>query len=174
MLVTVWAFEQEDPKLLAKWRRIQEPETLAPARHAGASTAAATEPASGFDSGPPAVKDDTAGTSGSSLDYMVPWHLPRHRLEAAAVAARTTSSTEPQTSMPAGRIDAAKNTIVFDRYYHLFRRGELEDLAAGVLDVAVANSFYDKSNWCMVMQRQGGEVAVSSAAAAQRHTKAIA
>lgn len=52
-----------------------------------------------------------------------------------------------------GRIDSDKSTVVFDRYYHLFRAGELEDLVAAVPGVRLAESFYDRDNWCAVLEK---------------------
>lgn len=209
-LVTVWAYEQEDEKLLAKWQRIQQPPDGAaasgrPARgpddgHSSSRASGAAALSSGSGIQDAATADDDAGSNsscggnniddgddsgGGSLDYMVPWHLPFHRLEAAAVAARTVGASadaagsaadgEARSASAAGaapaaasaasgaagsvagqpfaRVDATKNTIVFERFYHLFRAGELEELAAQVPGAVVVDSFYDKSNWCIVLQR---------------------
>jgi hypothetical protein len=218
----VWAFEQEEQKLLTKWHRIQQPPSDATAHSATTSSSHVSDSACDVAcDGPPdscAARPCNPSSDGDSshdsstdgsLDYMVPWHLPFHRLEAAAVAARTVrvspdsslsqgddaapraadptartdsgcngaASTAPSgidsrrndsgsrspafntsggsgiTSKPFARIDAVKNTIVFDRYYHLFREGELEQLAAQVPGTSIADAFYDKSNWCIVMQR---------------------
>lgn len=220
-LVTVWAYEQEEEKLLAKWQRIQQPPdgaavTGRPVRgpddsHSSSRASGAKAACKGSSTQSAAAGDDLGGSNscggtsvdgsggdngcgggsnGGSLDYMVPWHLPFHRLEAAAVAARTVSASAdaagsavdgearsapaagaaparaPAASAASGaagsvagqpfaRIDTAKNTIVFERFYHLFRAGELEGLAAQVPDAVVVDSFFDKSNWCIVLQRQG-------------------
>jgi hypothetical protein len=140
-------------------------------------------------------------------DYFVPWHIPLHRVEAAAAAARTLAaphagsaegsgaqttlggltedacspalsdskdvsrSSDAGSSMAAdaqihtgagsageggfadGRVDRAKGTVVFKRYYHLFYEGELDLLILQVPGVRITDSFYDKSNWCVVYQR---------------------
>lgn len=148
-------------------------------------------------------------------DYFVPWHIPLHRVEAAAAAAGTvaasqaystdrpdpsrgtpngavqhrppesiTSTGECQSvsdtgadvaaksaSQPAseqhnvgalstaegafadGRVDRAKGTVVFKRYYHLFDKHELDSLVLQVPGVCITDSFYDKSNWCAVYQK---------------------
>lgn len=94
------------------------------------------------------IKPDSAengsgdGESGGR-DCLVPWHLPLHRAEAAAAAKSETDKA----------IDSAKNALVFRRYYHLFGPGELDGLVAQVPGAAVVESFYDKDNWCVVMER---------------------
>lgn len=224
-LVTVWAYEQEEQKLLAKWQRIEQSPDGAAASRGGAgngdSTPGSGSPSSRIAAGNAASTGAFATTSssteGNSLDYMVPWHLPFHRVEAAAIAAHTTGGAHQpasgsggaqaangaapgtsddadgpaapvngscagaqgaaQSGVPVGRIDPVKNTIVFDRYYHLFRRGELEALAAGVPGAEVAEAFYDKSNWCIVLEKagsggsgSGGSGAASRPEAADSHS----
>jgi alkylated DNA repair protein alkB family protein 8 len=78
-------------------------------------------------------------------DYLVPWHLPMHRAEAAAAAAQSAAETS---------LDSGKNALVFRRYYHLFEPGELEGLVEQVPGAAVVEGFYDKDNWCVVFERK--------------------
>lgn len=75
-----------------------------------------------------------AGSTGDSHDYFVPWHVPLHRAEAASTASR-------------GVIDQHKGTVTFQRYYHLFCKGELEELVREVPGCKVIASVYDKDNW---------------------------
>ena len=144
-------------------------------------------------------------------DYFVPWHIPLHRVEAAAAAARTiaashadstnrpdvprgtpngavqhthsepvngtgnhssvaeargdvTATSASQSGVATalsiaegafadGRVDRAKGTVVFKRYYHLFDEHELDSLVLQVPGVCILDSFYDKSNWCVVYQK---------------------
>ena len=100
----------------------------------------------------------------------MPWHIPFHRVQAAtASAAQATSRcgndvVNPQNTQSKtramerhgfadGTIDAAKNTVVFKRYYHLFDEGELDGLVADLEGVQLKASFYDKSNWCAVLEK---------------------
>lgn len=234
----MWAYEQEEQKLLSKWQRIQQPAGGAAAasvtfsgEHGSNSTSAKVadgQPEAGAPGSPAHRSCSTSnhgdrcsgGSADDSLDYMVPWHLPFHRLEAAAVAARTVAATGSPTGSarnpdsaaphaaecaacndaagngavsaapsgldsctghcvsrpalstlsggdaagkPFARIDAVKKTIVFERYYHLFRQGELEGLAAEVPGASVVDAFYDKSNWCIVLQRDAAGCAGGSA-----------
>jgi alkylated DNA repair protein alkB homolog 8 len=77
-------------------------------------------------------------------DYLVPWHLPMHRVEAVAAA----------QSAAEVAVDTGKNALVFRRYYHLFEPGELEGLVEQVPGAAVVEGFYDKDNWCVVFERK--------------------
>jgi alkylated DNA repair protein alkB family protein 8 len=57
------------------------------------------------------------------------------------------------TPTPA-QVDTAKGSVVFQRYYHLFEAGELEQVVAEVPGAECVESFYDKSNWCVVIERR--------------------
>ena len=140
--MTVWAEEQSDAKKLAKWQRIPVPE--------------------------PASEAESADDSGR--DYLVPWHVPSHRPETAAISAavqnHATLRAGGREATPAsdggadasrvasGAVDAQKGTVVFQRYYHLFRKGELEELAAQSPTVSSVMTFYDKDNWCTVLEKE--------------------
>ena len=69
---------------------------------------------------------------------------------------------QPQGSGPAcactpavggPRIDDLKGAVVFQRYYHLFERGELDALVRRLPGARIVDSFYDKDNWCCVFER---------------------
>eukprot|EP00033_Pygsuia_biforma_P003343 GCRY01003663.1.p1 GENE.GCRY01003663.1~~GCRY01003663.1.p1 ORF type:complete len:261 (-),score=43.05 GCRY01003663.1:2-784(-) len=40
-----------------------------------------------------------------------------------------------------------KDAVMYKRYYHMFEKGELEDLASTVAGIEVIESGYDKENW---------------------------
>ena len=75
-------------------------------------------------------------------DYLVPWHVPLHRAEASGLATKGN-----------GKVDMAKNTVVFDRYYHLFTDEELVQLASKVPNTRFIRCLYDKSNWCLILEK---------------------
>ena len=72
---------------------------------------------------------------------------------AAAGAPSAAAAGAPSAAAPAPRLDGAKGAVVFQRYYHLFGRGELEGLVAALPGAALVDSFYDKDNWCAVFER---------------------
>ena len=88
---------------------------------------------------------------GSGNNYFVPWHLPFHRAEAAAAVAAAQGSAGSAEACKV--VDKAKGTVVFRRFYHLFEPGELEGLVEAVPGVQLEASFFDKSNWCVVMRK---------------------
>ena len=97
-----------------------------------------------------ASRTSRPGAGGFSNNYFVPWHLPFHRAEAAAAVAAAHRSSG---AGGAGVIDKGKGTVVFKRFYHLFEPGELEGLVGVLPGVELADAFFDKSNWCVVMRR---------------------
>ena len=136
----MWAEEQLDVEKLAKWQRI------------------------------PAPDSEVKSTDANGRDYLVPWHVPSHRPETAAITAAASRCADPlaggggptsvstsgadASRVASGAIDAQKGTVVFQRYYHLFREGELEQLAAQLPTVSSLETFYDKDNWCLVLEKQ--------------------
>ncbi|GLC44949.1 hypothetical protein PLESTM_001668100 [Pleodorina starrii] len=85
------------------------------------------------------------GGGSEGVDYFVPWHLPFHRTEAAKAARVATEGSggggggggrAAAAAATAGtpKIDAAKGAVVFQRYYHLFEKEELEVLVERALD----------------------------------------
>ena len=87
--------------------------------------------------------NDPQGFS-SPNDYLVPWHLPLHRAEAEGV------SVGPGCP---GEIHHEKKSIMFKRYYHLFEPGELEKLIEKTVTVKLVDSFYDRDNWCIIVEK---------------------
>lgn len=120
--MTVWATEQENMKKLAKWQHLHQEESK---------------------------KNEDLEDDSTGQDYLVPWHLPLHRAEAAAAKDSAAASKGP-----AADVDLGKNTLVFQRYYHLFAPGELEGLVNKVPGVEVVDCFYDRDNWCVVFEKE--------------------
>ena len=63
------------------------------------------------------------------------------------------ASREDASGSVGGAIDRQKSSVVFQRYYHLFDRGELDSLLNKIPGVKVVDSFYDKSKWCCVFEK---------------------
>ncbi|MEW5315958.1 MAG: hypothetical protein WDW38_007352 [Sanguina aurantia] len=71
--------------------------------------------------------------------------------KAVAAAARSSAAAAPPG---APVLSDAKAAVVFQRYYHLFEAGELAALAGQLgPGVRVVDEFFDRSNWCVVLQR---------------------
>lgn len=182
-LVTVWAAEQEDPKkTLAKWHRIEVPaaaaggapglqpdaavSSIAPSR-GGESLAASSEQASAgvaaLSLAEASTSADEGAAASASGDYFVPWNVPFHRAEShramANAAASAGNDAAAASAGPGGGqgsapvVNNAKGTVVFQRYYHVFAQGELDALVQQLPGVALVDSFYDHSNWCVAFER---------------------
>jgi hypothetical protein len=57
-------------------------------------------------------------------------------------------------------VDPSKDTVVYKRYYHMFREGELEKLVLGLVETKgwlldIEKSFYDRDNWFVVIRVNG-------------------
>ena len=78
-------------------------------------------------------------TEFQSKDLLVPWHLR----SGSAVAGKQTGDAEQPDS-------------VFHRFYHVFEKGELESLCSELNSVRIQSSYYDKGNWCVVLEKLQG------------------
>ncbi|CAN7104006.1 unnamed protein product, partial [Brassica rapa subsp. narinosa] len=150
VLITVWAAEQEDESLLAKWTPLSPKyveEWVGPGSPMD-SPRVRNNPCFGLESIPESdvsVKEEMDKDSvemSHQQEYFVPWHLPYHRAEVSGASASALASG-------LAKKDDKKGAVVYNRYYHVFSEGELERLASGVGNAMVVDRFYDKSNWCI-------------------------
>lgn len=51
------------------------------------------------------------------------------------------------------RADEDKKWVVYERYCHVYRAGELEALVARTSNLRVVSTDYSRSNWCLVLER---------------------
>ncbi|OVA12948.1 Methyltransferase type 11 [Macleaya cordata] len=177
-LITVWAVEQEDRSLLTKWTPLNEKYTdewVGPGspRVRGPSPFTLQSIPETEDNGGSRLKYDseehpkekmrastcvTSETLGGSLasgngsntesqqEYFVPWHLPYHRAEVSGISASALASG-------LAKKDDKKGAVVYNRYYHCFIEGEIERLASGIQNAVIRDRFYDKSNWCIILEK---------------------
>ena len=77
-------------------------------------------------------------TNFQSQDLLVPWHL-----------------RQQGKKNQAGKDDSKVKTddAVYHRYYHVFVEHELEGLCRSLPNVRVVESYYDKGNWCVIIQK---------------------
>eukprot|EP00241_Pyramimonas_parkeae_P004597 CAMPEP_0114230918 /NCGR_PEP_ID=MMETSP0058-20121206/3740_1 /TAXON_ID=36894 /ORGANISM="Pyramimonas parkeae, CCMP726" /LENGTH=833 /DNA_ID=CAMNT_0001342179 /DNA_START=52 /DNA_END=2553 /DNA_ORIENTATION=- len=148
LLISVWAKEQENPKkTLLKWTPIDADkieQTLAqPGTQAVTSLKNSAEGSS--------IED----THLSGGDYFVPWHLPKHRLPSATGDEGEASSLSPALREPMHAVkDEEKGTVMYNRYYHLFVDGELQQLVSQVPNAELVDSYFDHSNWCVILRKR--------------------
>lgn len=183
VLITVWAVEQEDRTLLSKWTPLNAkyseewvggslnsrlPKSLSETslqsiKEHGSDIAAFEQELPGFvKTGGEAFSQqnfncesfenhkDTHKSDGCTdqieqQEFFVPWHLPYHRAEIGGASAAIASGL--------ARKDDKKAAIIYNRYYHVFAQGELERLVSSIQGIRILESFYDKSNWCVILER---------------------
>lgn len=172
VLITVWAREQEDQSLLNKWTPLNErylEEWVGPSSPQMGNSPRVRSPSSAIplesipeveENGHKGLVNDSRTTrlADHSLacntvqgcdghqEFFVPWHLPYHRAEITGASANAVASG-------LAKKDDKKNAVVYNRYYHVFSEGELERLVAGVRNTIVVDRFFDKSNWCIVLEK---------------------
>ncbi|XP_052362177.1 alkylated DNA repair protein alkB homolog 8 isoform X7 [Oncorhynchus keta] len=85
----------------------------------------------------------TNRTAFNSQDLLVPWHL-KGGVRGGCNQGR--GGDEAQAPAP---------SPVFHRYYHVFQKGELEELCVRVRGVAIQRSYHDQGNWCVILKKTG-------------------
>ncbi|ONK73984.1 uncharacterized protein A4U43_C03F1600 [Asparagus officinalis] len=176
VLITVWAVEQEDRSLLTKWTPLSQKYNegwISPSSPRVRNSSTVTlqsipetnlstdekiqlavdgkvkdEPMK-TPSALSSVRENGAtdeGKAKTNQEYFVPWHLPYHRAEIGGASASALANG-------LAKKDDTKGAMVYNRYYHVFAEGELERLVTGIDNAAILDQFYDKSNWCIVLQK---------------------
>ncbi|KHG17683.1 Alkylated DNA repair alkB [Gossypium arboreum] len=175
VLITVWAVEQEDKSLLTKWTPLTErylEEWIGPGSpcvrgsssftlesipeteenglggHPKDSRVSLTENMQQSSCSTPQNEDDSmvSRDGKSQQEYFVPWHLPYHRAEVSGASAGALANG-------LAKKDDKKGAVVYNRYYHVFGEGELERLVSGMDNAVIVDKFYDKSNWCIILEK---------------------
>ncbi|CAM9411729.1 unnamed protein product [Pylaiella littoralis] len=70
--------------------------------------------------------------------------------------AESVSAPTPNAPRHGVRVDAVAGTggsVVYQRYCHVYAEGELEGLVERVDGLRLVESYYDRSNWCVVAER---------------------
>ena len=80
-------------------------------------------------------------------DNFVPWHL-QNKYE-------NESKVETMENGPNITEDKNINCKVYQRFYHVFYKGELEDIINKTGDnVEIIKSYFDHANWCCIVQKK--------------------
>ncbi|XAR48594.1 tRNA (carboxymethyluridine(34)-5-O)-methyltransferase [Bertholletia excelsa] len=166
VLITVWAVEQEDRSLVNKWTpltekyleewkgpsspRIRSPTVFTldsiPEAEENSSKELVREFRDSSQCKDVSIGSEQGENSGNQQEYFVPWHLPYHRAEISGASASALTNG-------LAKKDDKKGAVVYNRYYHVFGEGELERLVADMDNAIVVDRFYDKSNWCIVLEK---------------------
>ena len=80
-------------------------------------------------------------------DNFVPWHL-QNKYE-------NETKVETLENGPSIMKDKKIDCTVYQRYYHVFYKGELEDIInkTGV-EVEILKSYFDHANWCCIIKKK--------------------
>eukprot|EP00054_Salpingoeca_dolichothecata_P000608 m.17148 g.17148 ORF g.17148 m.17148 type:complete len:491 (-) comp10988_c0_seq1:54-1526(-) len=74
-------------------------------------------------------------------DVLVPWH---HHNKA---------EVQPKPSTHHKEQSVQKDAVVYRRYCHVYKKGELEHIVSQIANIRVVESFYDTSNWCVIAEK---------------------
>lgn len=62
--------------------------------------------------------------------------------------------TAPRHGVRVDGVAGTAGSVVYQRYCHVYAEGELEGLVERVTGLRVVESYYDRSNWCIVAERE--------------------
>jgi hypothetical protein len=89
-------------------------------------------------------------------DVLVPWHLQEKYDKASVPAPTSAQSSEAKEEEDKDKdkdkeiaIEKRASEKVFNRYYHMFKAGELEQLVSETHLFTIGTSYYDHENWCL-------------------------
>ena len=54
--------------------------------------------------------------------------------------------------------DETKKATIYHRYYHVFKKGELEELINEIPGLKILESYYDHANWCVILEKIEAEI----------------
>lgn len=64
------------------------------------------------------------------------------------------SPTAPRHGVRVDGLAGSAGSVVYQRYCHVYAEGELERLVQRVNGLRLVESYYDRSNWCVVAERE--------------------
>ena len=76
-------------------------------------------------------------------DNFVPWHLQQ----------KWENGVKVESMGPNIIKDEKSNCVVYQRYYHVFSKGELEKLIQQIDNVEIEKSYFDHANWCCIVKK---------------------
>ncbi|KAL4508572.1 hypothetical protein ABPG72_003876 [Tetrahymena utriculariae] len=82
----------------------------------------------------------------SEQDVFVPWNLQNKYEDEKVVKGEIKPNTDIQ-------INEAKQSVVYKRYYHVFKKGELEELISRIPNCKINDSYYDHANWVVKIEK---------------------
>lgn len=80
------------------------------------------------------------GRKFTKQDVFVPWHLKDE-------------FKSNQSNFDSKCENNKDGSSVFQRYYHVFKKGELEELFNQIPNFQIEKSYYDRDNWCVLAKK---------------------
>ena len=88
----------------------------------------------------------------TTQDVFVPWHL--HDTYDNPESEQTIVNIEQNSGFIETAIkDEAKKSTIYHRYYHVFKKGELEELIQEIPGLEIQRSYYDHANWWVILEK---------------------
>ncbi|ORX36178.1 hypothetical protein BCR36DRAFT_417150 [Piromyces finnis] len=76
-------------------------------------------------------------------DVLIPWHIPKKKyLNKKSLNKKDYTESEK-----------SEHLVKYERYYHLFKKGELDDLVDQIKIGKVVETGYDRDNWYVIAER---------------------
>jgi len=76
-------------------------------------------------------------------DVLIPWHIPKKKY-----LNKNTLNKKDYTES-----EKSEHLVKYERYYHLFKKGELDDLVNQIEIGKVVETGYDRDNWYVIAER---------------------
>ena len=107
-----------------------------------------------------ALEQEQGGVSGHQFegqDVLVPFH---NKIKVKGVTPEDERQRQSQISgAPThGEADAEKRSVVYQRYCHVYKEGELARLFDNLPWCEVEASYYDHGNWCCEVRKKSADV----------------
>jgi hypothetical protein len=136
VVMTVWAFEQEKKKY--DTQDVMIPWHLKPQ----------------FQHKPKLSKEDTISKKRSKKEKKDSTEPAAPLSTTPQLEAETTNLPAESKALPSSLRELSEGTFeVYERYYHLFKKGELEELITRVPGFEVVQSTWDADNWYVIAKR---------------------
>lgn len=87
-------------------------------------------------------------------DVLVPWSFRTPGLKKAAAAAEASGALRTEEGVSGTPETWEEQPPVCQRYCHVYREGELDELLREVPELVVLDSYFDTGNWCAIAQRR--------------------
>lgn len=97
------------------------------------------------------------GFDGVNQDVFVPWSLQKnfHKENVKEGLEVNDPVNDPNEENDDVLFDVNNGGVIYKRYYHLFKKGELDDLVREIGDekIEIVESFWGRDNWCLIIKK---------------------